>query len=380
MDDSVADRTKSIAQGNAGAEASPRASGPPIFVVGSMRSGSTLLRLILDSHPNIAIGPETGFMGGLLATRTIPNWKFGDGWYRRLGWRDEEFDACLRSFFGSVLERYAVEQGKPRWGEKTPFHTSHMPLMARIFPDAVFVGIVRHPGAVASSLRKSFHYTFADALSYWSATNLDMVRAASDLGERFALCRYEDLVDEGEPVLQELLGWLGEPWSPDVLAHHRVQREKGAPRVVEGSTSTRDRIDAARAVSWLQTATTEDHEALRSTEDLADFFGYKRSDPTPRADPPSDGGHRRWITRGDDLARRRLAYEDRVDFDAHPPTLVIDANPQDLAERLAQVERALARTRTRRSVRAGEALRQLRRSRSVTDLRSAWGTLRSLRQ
>ena len=37
----------------------------PIFVVGTMRSGSTLFRLILDAHPNIAISEETGFMGGL---------------------------------------------------------------------------------------------------------------------------------------------------------------------------------------------------------------------------------------------------------------------------------------------------------------------------
>ena len=49
---------------------------PPIFIVGSMRSGSTMLRLILDSHPNIAVPPETGFMGAVAATKVIPNWRF----------------------------------------------------------------------------------------------------------------------------------------------------------------------------------------------------------------------------------------------------------------------------------------------------------------
>lgn len=44
----------------------------PIFIVGSMRSGLTMLRLILDSHPHIAIGPETGFMSGLAGVKKVP--------------------------------------------------------------------------------------------------------------------------------------------------------------------------------------------------------------------------------------------------------------------------------------------------------------------
>ena len=69
----------------------------PIFVVGSMRSGSTLFRLILDAHPRICVSEETGFMGALTATKTIPAWHHGEGWFRRLGWSDEEFDARLSS-------------------------------------------------------------------------------------------------------------------------------------------------------------------------------------------------------------------------------------------------------------------------------------------
>ena len=58
----------------------------PIFIVGTMRSGSTLFRLILDAHPNIAIGEETGFMGALVATRRIPNWPHGRCWFECIGW------------------------------------------------------------------------------------------------------------------------------------------------------------------------------------------------------------------------------------------------------------------------------------------------------
>ena len=353
---------------------------PPIFVVGSMRSGSTMLRLILDSHPNIAIGSETGFMGALSAAKKIPNWKFGDEWYSRLDWTEAELDARLRDFYGAMFQRYATQQGKGRWGDKTPFHTMHIPTMAQVFPDAVFVGIVRHPGAVAASLRASFNYTFPDALSYWKATNLTMVRAAGQLGERFVLCRYEDLVADGEPVLRELMSCLGEPWSNDLLEHHRVQKQKGVPRVADGATSTRDRIDARRAVSWLESATSADHQALEGTASLAAFFGYQSADPSERELLHPSANQRRWLVDGSDLACRRAGWKDRIDFDEQPPMLLIDASPEELAERLAQVEQALARTRSRRAVRLGEALRKVQRGRSLSDARDAWSLLRGPRR
>jgi hypothetical protein len=194
------------------------------------------------------------------------------------------------------------------------------------------------------------------------------------------LCRYEDLVVESEPVLRALLDWLGEPWSPDVLAHHRVQREKGAPRVVDGSTSTRDRIDPARAASWQQALTPSDVDVLQPVAPLASFLGYESATSPGRTAPGPGPAGRRWLMDGDELAERRLEWSDRVDFDQQPPTLSIDASPEELAARLAQVEQALARTRSRRSVRASEAFRKVQRGRSVQDLRDAWAVLRGLRR
>src|SRR5215210_1308165 len=147
----------------------------PIFIVGTMRSGSTLFRLILDAHPRISIGEETGFMGAVAATKQIPNWQHGRGWYERVGWSEQELDGRLRSFWSEIFERRALAQGKQRWGDKTPFHSEHIAEMAAVFPDAVFVGIVRHPGAVVHSLVHKFHYGVDDAAAYWAELNKEIL-------------------------------------------------------------------------------------------------------------------------------------------------------------------------------------------------------------
>ena len=316
-------------------------------------------------------------MSGLRGVKEVPNWQFGAGWYERLNWSEQEVDERLREFYAGMFRRHALEQGKQRWGEKTPFHTAHIEEMARVFPDAVFVGIVRHPGAVAASLRKNFHYTFANALSYWISANLDLVNAGSRLGGRFALCRYEDLVSEGEQVLRELMTAIHEPWHRNLIEHHRVQRAKGAPRAVEGSTITRDPIDGRRAMRWGSEVTKDDYLALQRTAGLAEFFGYQPCDPTPYQQLTSRGTSRRWVADGGDLAQRCLDWEDRVDFHRQPSTPVIDAPPEELAARLAGVEQALVRVRSRRAVRMVDAFRKVQKGRSMRDVRAAWKILRN---
>jgi hypothetical protein len=348
----------------------------PVFVVGSMRSGSTMLRLILDSHPCIAVPPETGFMGAVAATKRIPEWKLGDGWYERLGWTEAEVDERLREFYDGMFRRYAAEQGKPRWGEKTPFHTLHMAQMARLFPDATFVGIVRHPGAVSSSLHRRFHYGFAEAVAYWSETNQEMLRAGMALGDRFGLCRYEDLVQGDEAVLRQLLDLLGEPWAPEVTEHHRVQREKGAPRVAEGSTITSHPVDASRATAWAQSIAPEDLRELAGAAELAGFLGYDVTTPGPPADWSVPGRPQARVVTGTELAERRRSHPVPLSSPATRRPGLEELGVEELAARLARAEAALSRVRSRRAVRLVDAARKVQHGRSRDDLRAAWQVLR----
>jgi Sulfotransferase family len=332
----------------------------PIFVVGSMRSGSTMFRLILDAHPRISISEETGFMGALAATKRIPNWHHGQGWFERLGWTEAEFDARLREFYSGLFERHALAQGKQRWGEKTPFHSRHMAEMATVFPDAVFVGIVRHPGAVVHSLVRKFHYEPADAAAYWDETNKEILRRGLELGdERFALLRYEDLVQEPELTMRELLDWLGEPWSDDVLHHHDVQAARGAPRLSAGSTRTRDPITPELADRWSQAMQPREREVLVARAGaLAGFLGYDPARPgTVGSLVAAASGSRRLLLTGAELARRQ-AGPDAVSLKPPDEAVIMpEMSAAELAKRLQQVQAALTRVRSRRVVRWTDAVR-----------------------
>jgi Sulfotransferase family len=342
----------------------------PVFVVGSMRSGSTMLRLILDSHPRIAIGAETGFMGALLANRRIPGWKHGAEWFGRIGWSQQEMDVRLREFYAGMFERHARSQGKARWGDKTPFHTSHMQEMGEIFPDAVFVGIVRHAGAVAASLHRGFHYAFDEAVAYWCDVNRQMLSSAGKLGDRFILCRYEDLLSDTESVLREVLPSIGEEFDLAVLRHHEVQRAQGAPKLTDGSTSSRDPIDARRAERWTDEVTEAERDELAVAGPLGAVFGY-----TATGTGPFPAGPRRWTATGTELARRCAEQPGVLDRGTAVP-LALDLDPAELARRLAQVEAALARTRGRRAVRFAEAARRVQRGRTWADVKAASTILR----
>ena len=251
----------------------------PIFIIGAMGSGTTLLRLMLDSHERIAIPPETGFMRIVNAYRYTP-FKFSGGeTMERLGWSDADLDRELHDHFDRLFMHYAAQHGKVRWGEKSPLHTWHIEGMARLFPEAQFVMIVRHPAGSVHSNQRRFKRYIRQPLKpiwHWDAHNRLIVQAAEQLGERMVLLRYEDMVLQPEQAMRELLEWLGEPWSDAVLSHHTVQADRGGKVQVEGRTSVDNPIDVSRIDGWTRTMDAEMQE--RVAKRLGAFgrlYGYR---------------------------------------------------------------------------------------------------------
>jgi protein-tyrosine sulfotransferase len=262
----------------------------PIFIVGAMGTGTTLLRLMLDSHENIAIPHETGFMRIYNSMRFTPFKWSGRYWANRLGWDDQELDGLARDYFNTIFMRYADEHGKKRWGEKTPQHTWHVWAMKRLFPDSVFIGLVRHPGAAVVSNMRRFGHSGRYAAAHNRRYQKEIARLAAVHQRRMIVLRYEDLVLRPEPVMRELLEWLGEPWSDSVLAHHEVQTQRDHHRI-EGLSRADEPVDPSRIAKW---ATREEHQKTfpfisRVLDGVTRYWGYSFEQPEALA-PLNDSG------------------------------------------------------------------------------------------
>ena len=223
---------------------------PPIFVIGSPRSGTTLLRLILDSHPRISCGAETHFLRDLEAI-VGRNWDL----VATYGLDREWWLSRIRDLYADFQAEVLGRSGKARWAEKDPTYTLHLAFIEELFPDAVYVHLLRDGHDVVASFRDRWGYRSAAraARTEWAR----YVRAARALqrrlpGERFLELRYEELVADPEAQGQRLFAFLGEDWDASVLdfdpAEHRAteryrrftagRREAGG----DGSTIYRSRI------------------------------------------------------------------------------------------------------------------------------------------
>lgn len=194
----------------------------PIFIVGCQRSGTTVLRLILDSHSRVSCGPETLFLADMerIVTTDWPRLsRFGfdqDYWLRNIG-----------GFFDGIQRDYAAGRGKQRWADKSPRYAMHMDFIARIFPNAQFIHVIRDGRDVAVSHRKRFGYwPCVKAAIKWPRYIAAARASAAKLEPgRYYEIRYEQLVGDIEASTRDLFSFLGEEWEPQVLDFDKKQHD-----------------------------------------------------------------------------------------------------------------------------------------------------------
>lgn len=246
----------------------------PIFLLGCPRSGTTLLQLMLHTHPRIALPPENRFLletyrrrldfGDLrrpenratLAHAIVdpPRTKFAD---LRL---DPDLvvrevtngPPTLGSALGIILRAFARRFDKPRWGDKRPAYYQDVAALRRLFPQAQFVHIIRDGRDCVASLKR---------MPWWKQ-DVDAAVAtwieAVDYGRRAARrlppdtwheLTYERLVTEPEAELMRLCGFLGEEYDPSMVDPHQAAREV-VPARKRWHRHTREQIDATRIGTW----------------------------------------------------------------------------------------------------------------------------------
>ena len=206
---------------------------PPLFILGVSRSGTTLLRVMLDRNSQLAV-PDESFFVPLLADRHVLRVdadEFVDD-VRRLttvgewGVPLDELRARLTDrmpiarAIAAIYEVYAELQGKPRWGDKTPMYMRHLPLLRRLFPGAQYVHLIRDGRDAALSFLSlpegiafetwAHPRSAADFAALWRTEVARARRMGRRLGaRRYLEVRYEDLVVEPENVLQRICAFAG---------------------------------------------------------------------------------------------------------------------------------------------------------------------------
>ncbi len=301
-----------------GAPSSGASARPPFpVIVGCPRSGTSLLAVMLDAHPQLAVPPETAFLKHI-ATLTTPPASLARHFVQIVtanrtpisNWADFGLDreafaqkiAAIEPFTlaagtRAFYDMYAASQNKPHAGEKTPDNVFVMREIAALLPEAHFIHVLRDPRDTALSWRKTWFapsQDFAELGAEWQFH----VAAGRDAGAKlphYLETRYEDLVLRPREELSRIVAFLGLPYAesmadPSAQGAARIARIQGRMHV-SGRMVTREdrtRIHAnltrppmpERVGVWKREMSGADREAVeRGAAPLMRALGYAPGNP-----------------------------------------------------------------------------------------------------
>jgi hypothetical protein len=308
------------------------------MIIGTERSGSNLLRLVLNSHRSVAIPHPPHFMR-YLAPLAPAYGDLREERNRRALTRDaltllrvhihpwehpvdEDLVVATASptLFGvvaAIYEQYRVAEGKPRWGCKSTFMVEHHADVLVEYPDARFVWLVRDPRDVAVSAKRAVFGPYHPRLTaeLWERQQRCGLEALNQYGPGVVhLLRYEDLVVRPEEEVAKLCAFAGESFEPEMLAFHRSEAAQRTARLSESWRNT-DRPIANASVGQYQQGLTaaEQRQVEHAAAPMMRRLGYPVGDGAYEPGPYD----RAVVVRGRDIALRALVEYRSIRSDAN---------------------------------------------------------------
>jgi hypothetical protein len=266
----------------------------PVFIVGCDRSGTTLLRLMLNQSAVLYITPETKFLTSLEQNKAI----YGDfchSYQRHFLIRDLQTNyataktftfpvfgltvaeaeqalaqAAPTNFVGAaqaVFQASVSKKNKQRWGDKTPHQVQEITSLSKAFPDAQFVHVIRDGRDVAMSMRKAgwLKGNMLAIAQYWQKqiqAGITAGRSLKNSKNCYYEVYYEQLLQQPEVTLKNLCAWLHLEYTPQMLEYYRDADANIQPEHSNLFKLNRKPIDASRAYAW---------KSQLSHRDIADF-------------------------------------------------------------------------------------------------------------
>ena len=275
----------------------------PIFVVGASRSGTTLLQLMLNAHPNIAIYGELHYFDEILQIKKLlPSLKTDEDIdrfflmlrnvysYRHLPHSEKVYNAVklrmkndnscsYEKFYKFSLEENAAINHSERIGEKTPENIRYLKKLITIFPNCKIIHIVRDPRAVIASCIKvpwTSNSTIINALKWKSEVNNSQVFLRSNPSVSYLEVLYEKLVSTPQNELKRICRFMGEGYDQKMLDYYKLSDrnlrnepwKNGTKRPIYGSSTQRWRNELSAAQIFI---------IEKTVSSFMRKFGYERS-------------------------------------------------------------------------------------------------------
>ncbi len=220
----------------------------PFFIVGSPRSGTTLLQRMFEAHSDVIFVHESNFFHychlylekhSTLFTPT-PWSKLKENYlhskyFTQLGLPESLVTAELdrkekhswQSVWSESLELFQKQKNKPRLGEKTPHHVLYLDEIFKLYPESKVLLIVRDPrGVIPSMIKANFGpATIQKAMMQWATLNAAGLAYRRRYPHRVLDLHYETLILNPEKTLRNLCDFLKLPFDPGMLKYYELPKE-----------------------------------------------------------------------------------------------------------------------------------------------------------